>query len=159
MSRCSFQDTGLQITEIAVQVYERAVRNCPWSGELWGDYLRAAERNGHSYKTVKGKEIFIRNNCAFWPFSKSIDPQNAMLAVCMAQLCRFSNLVARMLKLAMAVLQDCLSEVWRAVSALARTTCSSGPPGSTTSAAALTGNHQVLPHNEKNMMFLCVATF
>ncbi len=48
------QDTGLQIPDIACRVYERAVRNCPWSAELWSDYLRAAERKGDSTHRVKG---------------------------------------------------------------------------------------------------------
>lgn len=28
------------------RVYERAVRNCPWVGQLWGRALRALERSG-----------------------------------------------------------------------------------------------------------------
>jgi hypothetical protein len=30
----------------AVQMYARAVRNCPWSGAVWEAALRALERSG-----------------------------------------------------------------------------------------------------------------
>lgn len=33
-------------THMTVQVYARAVRNCPWSGPLWEAALRALERTG-----------------------------------------------------------------------------------------------------------------
>ena len=51
------QDSELQIPEVSVQVYERAVRNCPWSSELWANYLRAAERKGDPPAAVKGQII------------------------------------------------------------------------------------------------------
>lgn len=31
---------------IAVPVYARAARNCPWVGVIWGRYLNALERQG-----------------------------------------------------------------------------------------------------------------
>lgn len=34
----------MQVTSVIRNVYERAVRNCPWVGSLWRKYLLALER-------------------------------------------------------------------------------------------------------------------
>ncbi|RDD39002.1 Squamous cell carcinoma antigen recognized by T-cells 3 [Trichoplax sp. H2] len=45
-SYTQYLDTKLKVWSIAVQVYERAIRNCPWVAALWHGYLRAQERAG-----------------------------------------------------------------------------------------------------------------
>lgn len=37
-------DTTLKIDTVSLPVYERAVRNCPWSSVIWSSYLRSLER-------------------------------------------------------------------------------------------------------------------
>jgi hypothetical protein len=39
-------NTVLFLLSLALQVYARAVRNCPWSGAVWEAALRALERSG-----------------------------------------------------------------------------------------------------------------
>ncbi|XP_067679944.1 squamous cell carcinoma antigen recognized by T-cells 3-like [Haliotis asinina] len=43
----------LRIHSLVCPVYERAVRNCPWSSQVWQGYLLAQERHGESFNTVK----------------------------------------------------------------------------------------------------------
>lgn len=40
----SYLESNLKISSVSLPVYERAIRNCPWSVEIWGQYLRAMER-------------------------------------------------------------------------------------------------------------------
>jgi len=41
VSYTSFLDRNLQVQKVVLATYERAVRNCPWSADLWTGYLRA----------------------------------------------------------------------------------------------------------------------
>ncbi|GAB6028737.1 Squamous cell carcinoma antigen recognized by T-cells 3 [Chamberlinius hualienensis] len=45
--------TKLNIESIIIPVYERAVRNCPWSVEIWQGYLRVLEKYGHPTEKIK----------------------------------------------------------------------------------------------------------
>ena len=38
------KDEELRMPSLAIGLYERAVRNCPWSVTLWLRYARALER-------------------------------------------------------------------------------------------------------------------
>ncbi|CAG8594482.1 10615_t:CDS:10 [Cetraspora pellucida] len=38
---------------MALIVAERSVRNCPWSGDLWGHYIRVLEKDNDSYDEMK----------------------------------------------------------------------------------------------------------
>lgn len=49
----SYLDNKLKIPSIAVNVHERAVRNCPWISKLWQNYIKSLERNGSDYGKVK----------------------------------------------------------------------------------------------------------
>jgi len=40
----AYLDTTLKIDTVSLPVYERAVRNCPWSSVIWCGYLRSLER-------------------------------------------------------------------------------------------------------------------
>ncbi|XP_046344381.2 squamous cell carcinoma antigen recognized by T-cells 3-like isoform X2 [Haliotis rufescens] len=44
----------LRIPSLVLPVFERAVRNCPWSSQVWQGYLLAQERRGETFDTVKG---------------------------------------------------------------------------------------------------------
>ncbi|XP_041347974.1 squamous cell carcinoma antigen recognized by T-cells 3-like isoform X2 [Gigantopelta aegis] len=48
-----YLDFSLKIKSIILPVYERALRNCPWSSPLWQNYLLALERHGESFDKVK----------------------------------------------------------------------------------------------------------
>lgn len=48
-----FQDK-LKLKEQIESVYERAVRNCPWSSQLWVKYLLAMERQSAQFEKMKG---------------------------------------------------------------------------------------------------------
>ncbi|KAL4457863.1 hypothetical protein ABPG75_012728 [Micractinium tetrahymenae] len=41
-----YLEANLKIGSVVNSVYARAVRNCPWVGQLWGRALRALERSG-----------------------------------------------------------------------------------------------------------------
>lgn len=41
-------ESVIKIPEVILSVYQRAVRNCPWHGSLWGRQLTAMERSGAS---------------------------------------------------------------------------------------------------------------
>ncbi|KAL8580978.1 hypothetical protein ACOMHN_017544 [Nucella lapillus] len=49
-----YLDEKLKIGSISMAVYDRAVRNCPWSGVLWRNYILALERNARPFDVVKG---------------------------------------------------------------------------------------------------------
>jgi len=40
----SYLDSNIKISNVSLPVFERAVRNVPWSVEIWCDYLRSLER-------------------------------------------------------------------------------------------------------------------
>lgn len=40
---------------MSLLVYERAVRNCPWSSQLWVKYGRALERYQQPHKKITSK--------------------------------------------------------------------------------------------------------
>ncbi|XP_013394832.1 squamous cell carcinoma antigen recognized by T-cells 3 [Lingula anatina] len=48
-----YLDMDLKIPSLALEVYERGVRNCPWCVELWTGYLRALERAERPQETIK----------------------------------------------------------------------------------------------------------
>ncbi|XP_057295311.1 squamous cell carcinoma antigen recognized by T-cells 3-like isoform X2 [Hydractinia symbiolongicarpus] len=52
----TFLDFKLKLVNVAIPVHERAVRNCPWVGKLWQNYLKALERGNLPYE--KYKEVF-----------------------------------------------------------------------------------------------------
>ena len=39
-------ESTIKIPDVVLSVYQRAVRNCPWHGALWGRLLTAMERSG-----------------------------------------------------------------------------------------------------------------
>ncbi len=41
-----YQEVTLNIPDVINATYKRAVRNCPWNGELWARALRALEASG-----------------------------------------------------------------------------------------------------------------
>ncbi|KAL6048505.1 Splicing factor [Balamuthia mandrillaris] len=41
------------VHDVTILVYERAVRNCPWSGSLWPAYIRALERGNRADSQVR----------------------------------------------------------------------------------------------------------
>ena len=49
------QDMNIRVKEIVMSVYERAVRNCPWSADLWLGYVKAMERNRCTHNKVLGR--------------------------------------------------------------------------------------------------------
>ena len=55
VSVLSVQDEKLKIGSISMAVYERALRNCPWSGVLWRNYVLTLERNSQAFAMVKGR--------------------------------------------------------------------------------------------------------
>lgn len=57
----SLQDEKLKIGSISMAVYERALRNCPWSGVLWRNYILTLERNSQPFELIKGRKL-----AAFW---------------------------------------------------------------------------------------------
>lgn len=50
----SWQDTKLKVDAVSIPCHERAVRNCPWSVDLWLSHLKALERSHQSHDRVKG---------------------------------------------------------------------------------------------------------
>ncbi|XP_071747860.1 squamous cell carcinoma antigen recognized by T-cells 3-like [Lepeophtheirus salmonis] len=48
----NYLDSVLKIQSIAMSVYRRAIRNCPWSGNLWCNYIRALEVYGSDLKEI-----------------------------------------------------------------------------------------------------------
>jgi len=48
----SYLDSNLKISSVSLPVYERAIRNCPWSVEIWSRYLRAMERYETPHKQL-----------------------------------------------------------------------------------------------------------
>ena len=53
----SLQDEKLKIGSISMAVYERALRNCPWSGVLWRNYILTLERNSQPFELIKGRKL------------------------------------------------------------------------------------------------------
>ncbi|XP_076434791.1 spliceosome associated factor 3, U4/U6 recycling protein-like [Babylonia areolata] len=49
-----YLDEKLKIRSISMAAYDRALRNCPWSGALWRNYVLALERNAQPFDVVKG---------------------------------------------------------------------------------------------------------
>ncbi len=47
-----YLDSTFKDADASLPVYERASRNCPWSGEIWVSYLRCLERHGRPQKEV-----------------------------------------------------------------------------------------------------------
>eukprot|EP00091_Calanus_sinicus_P015525 TRINITY_DN33864_c0_g1_i1.p1 TRINITY_DN33864_c0_g1~~TRINITY_DN33864_c0_g1_i1.p1 ORF type:complete len:110 (-),score=23.26 TRINITY_DN33864_c0_g1_i1:145-450(-) len=48
----TYLDSTLKISTVALPVYERAIRNVPWSVEIWCDYIRSLERYEQLHKEV-----------------------------------------------------------------------------------------------------------
>ncbi|XP_051551810.1 squamous cell carcinoma antigen recognized by T-cells 3-like isoform X1 [Myxocyprinus asiaticus] len=48
----TYLDRQLKIKELVLSAHERAVRNCPWTMDLWKSYLLALERHGADHQTV-----------------------------------------------------------------------------------------------------------
>lgn len=53
---CIWQDK-LKLKQQITSAYERAVRNCPWSSQLWVNYLHAMERQNTQFATMKGQSV------------------------------------------------------------------------------------------------------
>lgn len=75
-----WQDHKLKLESVSEQVYERAVRNCPWCVQLWQNYILLLERMGKPYERVKGRG-FAQKPCyktivvaEFWINSLKMDP-------------------------------------------------------------------------------------
>ncbi|XP_074641538.1 spliceosome associated factor 3, U4/U6 recycling protein-like [Tubulanus polymorphus] len=49
----NYLDTKLKIAGVIMNVYDRAIRNCPWSVNLWIGKIRAMERHNQKIDTVK----------------------------------------------------------------------------------------------------------
>jgi len=45
----------LKSTDTLLPLYERAVRNCPWSVDLWVGQLQVLERYHQSHKLIVGE--------------------------------------------------------------------------------------------------------
>lgn len=48
----TYLDSTLKISTVSLPVYERAIRNVPWSVEIWCDYIRSLERYEQPHKEV-----------------------------------------------------------------------------------------------------------
>jgi len=48
----TYLDTNLKISTVSLPVFERAIRNVPWSVEIWCDYLRSLERYEQPHSEV-----------------------------------------------------------------------------------------------------------
>ncbi|KAK7506101.1 hypothetical protein BaRGS_00002823 [Batillaria attramentaria] len=49
-----YLDEKLKIGSISLATYERAFRNCPWSAQLWRNYILTLERTTQPFDVVKG---------------------------------------------------------------------------------------------------------
>ncbi|KAK7087738.1 hypothetical protein V1264_021749 [Littorina saxatilis] len=49
-----YLDEKLKIGSMSMAAYERAMRNSPWSGTLWRNYILTLERNSQPFETIKG---------------------------------------------------------------------------------------------------------
>lgn len=50
------QDSSLKVRDTVLQAHRQAIRNCPWSVEVWVTYVRAMERLQCSHEEVVGEE-------------------------------------------------------------------------------------------------------
>ncbi len=50
MEYLKYLDDTFKDADVSLPVYERASRNCPWSGQIWVSYLRCLERHGRQQK-------------------------------------------------------------------------------------------------------------
>ncbi|XP_033747614.1 squamous cell carcinoma antigen recognized by T-cells 3-like isoform X2 [Pecten maximus] len=48
-----YLDEKLKVKSVALPVYERSVRNCPWCGKLWHKYMLAMERHQEPHDKIK----------------------------------------------------------------------------------------------------------
>jgi len=48
----NYIDSNLKIDTVSIPVYQRAVRNCPWSAAIWSNYITALERFEKDHKEV-----------------------------------------------------------------------------------------------------------
>jgi len=55
VSAWQWQDSTLRSTDTLLPLYERAIRNCPWSVELWIGQLQALEHCGRLHHQIVGK--------------------------------------------------------------------------------------------------------
>ena len=46
---------GLKMNQVIISVYRQAVRNCPWSCDLWIGYCRALERSHSNHQLIIGE--------------------------------------------------------------------------------------------------------
>ena len=61
----SKQDQQLKLPMLSIAMYERAVRNCPWSATLWSQYCCALERGRCDHDRIKGcKKNFACLRCS-----------------------------------------------------------------------------------------------
>lgn len=52
MKFVKYQDGKVIVSDLIIPIYQRAVRNCPWSSPLWVHYLKALERLKEDPKNV-----------------------------------------------------------------------------------------------------------
>ena len=52
---CWCEDTTLKSTDTLLPLYERAVRNCPWSAELWIGQMQVLEHSSQAHDQIVGK--------------------------------------------------------------------------------------------------------
>uniref|UniRef100_A0A8C9R698 Spliceosome associated factor 3, U4/U6 recycling protein n=1 Tax=Scleropages formosus TaxID=113540 RepID=A0A8C9R698_SCLFO len=54
-AKCTkYLDRQLKIRDLVLSCHDRAVRNCPWTMDLWRNYLLALERHGAEHQVVTG---------------------------------------------------------------------------------------------------------
>ena len=51
---CRFVDRQFKSPDTTITVFNRAVRNCSWSGTLWSDYIWAAQRYQKEHSFIAG---------------------------------------------------------------------------------------------------------
>lgn len=58
--RTSFpQDNKLKVASVALPVHERAVRNCPWVGHFWVNYIKALVSTTYHVVLPPNEYVFI----------------------------------------------------------------------------------------------------
>jgi squamous cell carcinoma antigen recognized by T-cells 3 len=56
---CKFVDRQLKISDITFALFNRAVRNCPWSSSIWVEFIFAAERYEKGHTFIAGNKLKI----------------------------------------------------------------------------------------------------
>ena len=61
--------------------YDRALRNCPWSSQLWINYLLALERQESEFTKMKGQHSTIRQNIFVFTLLYSVFFKQIILSI------------------------------------------------------------------------------